>query len=45
MDNFERQLRQLVEDWRQKGASDESIIEALRDEIESLNDLRSSRDR
>jgi hypothetical protein len=39
MISFDSQLRQLVEEWRDK-LSDKDIIAALEAEIESLRDLR-----
>ncbi len=44
MTSFSSELRNLVDEWRAKGESDKSLMEALRDVIESLNDLRSSRE-
>ncbi len=43
MVSFDEQLRSLVEEWRSKGMSDKDIIAALRDEIESINDLNPER--
>jgi hypothetical protein len=39
MNSFDVELRRLVDEWRERGASLASIIADLRAEIESLEDL------
>lgn len=39
MTNFAEELRRLTDEWREKGETDDSIITALKDELESLQDM------